>query len=78
MTAEGDIEPIKKIWFTGAAEAIEAVQAAETLGFGVALHNESAPDDSASDEDEPGTVTEWWIVEIYPEVPTGDPESDVA
>lgn len=71
MTAEGDIEPIKKIWFTGAAEATEAVQAAETLGFGVALHNETAPD-----EEEPGTVTEWWIVEVYPEVPNADPEPD--
>lgn len=67
--AQSEVDLIQKIWFGTVEEAVEAVQAAATLGFGVALRNESVPE-----EDEPGTVSEQWVVEIYSEAPAAEPE----
>lgn len=69
MSVTTDLELIQKMWFGNSDEALEAVQAAATLGFGVALHNESA-----ADEEDPTLVTEQWVVEVYPEVPAAAPE----
>ncbi|MGA8115462.1 MAG: hypothetical protein WCA46_17490 [Actinocatenispora sp.] len=73
MTVGTDLELIQKMWYGTADEAIEAVQAAATLGFGVSLHNESVPD-----EDEATTSSEQWIVEIFNDVPAAEPEGVTA
>jgi hypothetical protein len=69
VAAQTDLELIQKIWFGTVEEAVEAVQAAATLGFGVSLRNESVPD-----EEEPTTSSEQWVVEIFHEAPTAEPE----
>ncbi len=69
MSPGTDLELIQKMWYGTADEAIEAVQAAATLGFGVSLRNESVPD-----EEDPGAGAEQWIVEIYNDVPVAEPE----
>lgn|GEM_PF-3642078 len=66
--AANEAELIQRMWFGTVEEAVEAVNAAATLGFGVALHNESVPD-----EDE-GASTEQWIVALYSEAPTAAPD----
>lgn len=67
-----DPEPIQKMWYGSVDEALEAVQAAATLGFGVSLRNESV-----TDEEEPTTSAEQWVVEILSDVPAAEPEADV-
>lgn len=71
--SSSELDLIQKMWFGTSEEALEAVQAAATLGFGVSLRNESIVDD-----EEPTAIGEQWIVEIYNEVPTADPEPAAA
>ncbi|MCP2167888.1 hypothetical protein [Goodfellowiella coeruleoviolacea] len=47
-----------------AAEAIEAVHAADVLGLGVRLFNRLVPDTDTED-----TLVEEWVVEVYNSVP---------
>lgn len=54
-----------------AAEAIEAVQAADVLGLGVKLYNRLVPDTEDSD-----TLEEEWVVEIFTNAPAVDPDAD--
>lgn len=64
-----DLELIQKMWFGAVDEALEAVRAAATLGFGVALRNESV-----AEEDDSEAAAEQWVVEIYGDVPAAEPE----
>lgn len=66
-------ELIQKMWYGSAEEAIEAVQAAATLGFGVSLRNESV-----AEEDEPTASAEQWVVTILNDVPAAEPETEAA
>jgi hypothetical protein len=68
VTAANEAELIQRMWFGTVEEAIEAVNAAATLGFGVTLHNESVPDE------EEGTTAEQWIVALFSEPPTATPD----
>ncbi|TWP47916.1 hypothetical protein FKR81_30005 [Lentzea tibetensis] len=54
-----------------AAEAIEAVQAADVLGLGVKLYNRLVPDSEDSD-----TLEEEWVIEIFTSAPAVDPDED--
>ncbi|SDP27951.1 hypothetical protein [Lentzea jiangxiensis] len=54
-----------------AAEALEAVQAADVLDLGVRVHNRLVPDSEDAD-----TLVEEWVVEVYTSAPAVDPDSD--
>jgi hypothetical protein len=54
-----------------AADAIEAVQAADVLGLGVRLYNRLVPDSDDSD-----SLEEEWVVEVFTSAPTVDPDED--
>lgn len=54
-----------------AAEAIEAVQAADVLDLGVRVYNRLVPD--AEDTD---SLEEEWVIEVYSNAPAVDPDSD--
>lgn len=53
--------------FDSAAEAIEAIGAADVLGLGVRVSNRLVPDEESDD-----TLVEEWIVELLTSVPTVD------
>ncbi|MBB5957370.1 hypothetical protein FHS29_003965 [Saccharothrix tamanrassetensis] len=53
--------------FDSAAEAIEAIAAADVLGLGVKVSNRLVPDEESDD-----TLVEEWVVELYTSVPTVD------
>ncbi|WP_433268885.1 hypothetical protein ACQPZF_05395 [Actinosynnema sp. CS-041913] len=55
--------------FDSAAEAIEAIGAADVLGLGVKVSNRLVPDEESDD-----TLVEEWIVELLTSVPTVDEE----
>ncbi|WP_121002544.1 hypothetical protein [Saccharothrix australiensis] len=55
--------------FDSAAEAIEAIAAADVLGLGVKVSNRLVPDEESDD-----TLVEEWVVEILTSVPTVDEE----
>jgi hypothetical protein len=54
-----------------AAEAVEAVLAADTLDLGVRVYNRLVPDDDSDD-----TLVEEWVIEIYTNAPAVDPDDD--
>ncbi len=54
-----------------AAEAIEAVQAADVLDLGVRVYNRLVPD---SEDGE--TLDEEWVIEVYSNAPAVDPDQD--
>ncbi|MFC6093787.1 hypothetical protein Q5530_34000 [Saccharothrix sp. BKS2] len=54
--------------FDSAAEAIEAIAAADVLGLGVRVANRLVA------EDESDELVEEWVVEILTSVPTADEE----
>ena len=54
-----------------AAEALEAVQAADVLDLGVRVYNRLVPDTDDAD-----TLVEEWVVEIYTSAPAVDPDAD--
>lgn len=54
-----------------AAEAIEAVQAADVLDLGVRVYNRLVPD--AEDND---ALEEEWVIEVYSNAPAVDPDED--
>ncbi|MEU7482057.1 hypothetical protein AB0A63_39230 [Lentzea sp. NPDC042327] len=54
-----------------AAEAIEAVQAADVLDLGVRVYNRLVPD--AEDGE---SLEEEWVVEVYSNAPAVDPDED--
>jgi hypothetical protein len=51
-----------------AAEAVEAVHAADVLGLGVRLYNRLVPDI------EDDSLVEEWVVEVFTSAPAVDPE----
>ncbi len=55
--------------FDSAAEAIEAIGAADVLGLGVKVSNRLVPDEDSDD-----TFVEEWVVELLTSVPTLDEE----
>ncbi|MFD0206810.1 MULTISPECIES: hypothetical protein [Saccharothrix] len=55
--------------FDSAAEAIEAIGAADVLGLGVRVSNRLVQDEDSDD-----TLVEEWIVELLTSVPTVDEE----
>ncbi|MEV0677800.1 hypothetical protein AB0I60_14895 [Actinosynnema sp. NPDC050436] len=55
--------------FDSAAEAIEAIGAADVLGLGIKVSNRLVPDEDSDD-----TLVEEWIVELLTSVPTVDDE----
>lgn len=55
--------------FDSAAEAIEAIGAADVLGLGVRVSNRLVQDEESDD-----TFVEEWIVELLTTVPTVDEE----
>ena len=54
-----------------AAEAIEAVQAADVLDLGVRVYNRLVPD---SEDGE--SLDEEWVIEVYSNAPAVDPDQD--
>ncbi|ANZ36116.1 hypothetical protein BBK82_08595 [Lentzea guizhouensis] len=54
-----------------AAEAIEAVQAADVLDLGVRVYNRLVPD--AEDGE---SLDEEWVIEVYSNAPAVDPDQD--
>lgn len=64
---EQAVNQIQKIWFGNVEEALEAVQAASVLGFGVAMRNEYTVD-----ADDPELGSERWVVDVFSEVPNAD------
>ncbi|GHH61080.1 hypothetical protein [Lentzea cavernae] len=54
-----------------AAEALEAVQAADVLDLGVRVYNRLVPDTDDAD-----TLVEEWVVEVYTSAPAVDPDAD--
>ena len=55
--------------FDSAAEAIEAIAAADVLGLGVRVSNRLVQDEESDD-----SLVEEWIVELLTTVPTVDEE----
>ncbi|MFE9746455.1 hypothetical protein ACIQMJ_32645 [Actinosynnema sp. NPDC091369] len=55
--------------FDSAAEAIEAIGAADVLGLGVRVSNRLVQDEESDD-----ALVEEWIVELLTSVPTADEE----
>ncbi|MCE6993213.1 hypothetical protein LZG04_00065 [Saccharothrix sp. S26] len=55
--------------FDSAAEAIEAIGAADVLGLGVRVSNRLVQDEESDD-----SLVEEWIVELLTSVPTADEE----
>ncbi|CAL9626652.1 hypothetical protein AB0A74_12515 [Saccharothrix sp. NPDC042600] len=53
--------------FDSAAEAIEAIGAADVLGLGVKVSNRLVPDEDGDD-----SFVEEWVVELLTSVPTVD------
>lgn len=64
---EQAVNQIQKIWFGNVEEALEAVQAASVLGFGVSLRNEYTVD-----AEDPELGSERWVVDVFSEVPNAD------
>ena len=54
-----------------AAEALEAVQAADVLDLGVRVYNRLGPD-----ADDAESLEEEWVVEVYTSAPAVDPDQD--
>lgn len=54
-----------------AAEAVEAIQAADVLDLGVRAYNRLVPD-----ADDAESLEEEWVVEVYTNAPAVDPDSD--
>lgn len=54
-----------------AAEALEAVQAADVLDLGVRVYNRLVPD-----ADDAESLEEEWVVEVYTSAPAVDPDQD--
>ncbi|CCH28330.1 hypothetical protein ABZ816_28490 [Actinosynnema sp. NPDC047251] len=57
--------------FDSAAEAIEAIAAADVLGLGIKVSNRLVPDEDSDD-----TLVEEWIVELFTSVPTVDEDEE--
>jgi hypothetical protein len=58
--------------FDSAADATEAVRAADLLGLGVALSNRLVLDPDADDD----SMIEEWLVEVYAVIPESDGETE--
>ena len=54
-----------------AAEALEAVQAADVLDLGVRVYNRLVPDSEDAE-----ALEEEWVVEVYTSAPAVDPDQD--
>ncbi len=54
-----------------AAEALEALQAADVLDLGVRVYNRLVPDSEDAE-----ALEEEWVVEVYTSAPAVDPDSD--
>jgi hypothetical protein len=54
-----------------AAEALEAVQAADVLDLGVRVYNRLVPDTEDAE-----ALEEEWVIEIYTSAPVVDPDQD--
>lgn len=72
--AENDANLLSTHYFDSAAEATEAVRAADLLGLGVALSNRLVPDtDTDSDDD---SFIEEWVVDVFASVPEAEADSE--
>ena len=54
-----------------AAEALEAVQAADVLDLGVRVYNRLVPDSEDAE-----ALEEEWVIEVYTSAPAVDPDAD--
>ncbi|HTI25594.1 MAG TPA: hypothetical protein VL652_31690 [Kutzneria sp.] len=75
--ADNDANLLSTHYFDSAAEAAEAVRAADLLGLGVALANRLVPDTDSDD----GSFVEEWVVDVFasvPEAEADDSEAEVA
>ena len=70
--AENDANLLSSHIFDSAADATEAVRAADLLGLGVALSNRLVVDPDADDD----SVIEEWIVEVYSVIPEAEGETE--
>ncbi|QUQ68939.1 hypothetical protein [Kutzneria sp. CA-103260] len=70
--AENDANLLSTHFFDSAAEATEAVRAADLLGLGVALSNRLVPDTDSDD----GSFVEEWVVDIFASVPEAEADSE--
>jgi len=57
--------------YDSAAEAVEAVHAADVLDLGVKVYNRLVPDTDSDD-----TLVEEWVVEVLTSAPAVDPDDD--
>ncbi|GAA3889152.1 hypothetical protein GCM10022243_62520 [Saccharothrix violaceirubra] len=57
---------LSTVVYDSAAEAIEAIAAADTLGLGIKVANRLVPEEESED------LVEEWVVEILTAVPTVD------
>jgi hypothetical protein len=70
--AENDTNLLSTHYFDSAAEATEAVRAADLLGLGVALSNRLIPDTDTDD----GTFVEEWVVDVLAGIPEAGVDAD--
>lgn len=70
--AENDANLLSTHFFDSAADAAEAVRAADLLGLGVALSNRLVPDADSDD----GSFVEEWVVDIFASVPEAEADSE--
>ncbi len=73
--ADNDANLLSTHFFDSAAEATEAVRAADLLGLGVALSNRLVPD-TDSDSDDDGSFIEEWVVDVFASVPEAEADSE--
>ncbi|MFI9387584.1 hypothetical protein [Kutzneria sp. NPDC052558] len=71
--ADNDANLLSTHFFDSAAEATEAVRAADLLGLGVALSNRLVPD---TDSDDDGSFVEEWVVDVFASVPEAEADSE--
>ncbi|MBV8931973.1 MAG: hypothetical protein JOZ47_03790 [Kutzneria sp.] len=72
--AENDTNLLSTHYFDTAAEATEAVRAADLLGLGVALSNRLVPDTDSED----GSLVEEWVVDVFAGIVEAETEAAVA
>ena len=70
--AENDANLLSTHFFDSAAEATEAVRAADLLGLGVALSNRLVPDTDSDDD----SFIEEWVVDVFASVPEAEADSE--
>lgn len=70
--ADNDANLLSTHYFDSAAEATEAVRAADLLGLGVALSNRLVPDTDSED----GSFVEEWVVDVFASIPEAETDSE--